>query len=130
MEGRKNITRSERLESPSTPANDDRQERNKPGFCRTVKCAKYSDRVRNGLGTTRRGNLAEDALVLHDNASSHTVCCPSWKTLQEMISEVLDQPAWSADIAPSDFHLFGPPDRTVDGLPCADDDEVKEAGRE
>lgn len=73
--------------------------------------------------------MSEDALVLHDNASPHTIARIG-KTLQEMVSEVLDQPAWSPEVAPTDFHLFGPPDRVNRGLRFTDDDEVKEALRE
>jgi histone-lysine N-methyltransferase SETMAR len=41
--------------------------------------------------------------------------------------EVLEHPAYSPDLAPSDFHLFGPLKNALRGRQFAADDEVKEA---
>jgi hypothetical protein len=49
------------------------------------------------------------------------------ETLQQLKFKVLDHPAYSPDLAPSDFHLFGPLKETLRGRRLAEDDEVKEA---
>jgi histone-lysine N-methyltransferase SETMAR len=46
-------------------------------------------------------------------------------TLEEMHWEVLPHPAYSPDLVPSDFHLFGPLKETVGGKGLRADDEVK-----
>ena len=40
--------------------------------------------------------------------------------------EVLPHPPYSPDLAPSDFHLFGPMKRYLGGKHFTDDDEVQE----
>lgn len=46
-------------------------------------------------------------ILLHDNASSHTAVLVK-NTLREFQWETLPHPAYSPDLAPSDYHLFGP----------------------
>jgi [histone H3]-lysine36 N-dimethyltransferase SETMAR len=41
--------------------------------------------------------------------------------------EVLDHPSHSPDLAPSDFHLFGPLKRALSGKHFSSDDELKDA---
>jgi len=48
-------------------------------------------------------------------------------TLHALKSEVLKHPPYSPDLAPSDFHLFGPIKEHLRGQKFADDDEVMEA---
>ena len=48
-------------------------------------------------------------------------------TILQLNWEVLEHPAYSPDLAPSDFHLFGPLKNALRGRRFAADDEVKEA---
>jgi hypothetical protein len=89
----------------------------------------YSVTLRNELRpvirTTGRGILSEGVLVLHENASPYTAA-RSGGNLRELKFEVLDQPVWNPDCAPSDFNLFGNMTWAVGGRRFADDEEVKE----
>jgi hypothetical protein len=82
--------------------------------------------MRPAICTKPRGRLSENALFLHDSPRPHTVACTR-KTLQVLKFEVLDHPAYSPDLAPSDFHIFGPLKVAVRGHRFADDDKGKEA---
>jgi hypothetical protein len=48
-------------------------------------------------------------------------------TLHALKFEVLKHPPYRPDLAPSDFHLFGPIKEHLQGQKFADDNEVKEA---
>jgi histone-lysine N-methyltransferase SETMAR len=48
-------------------------------------------------------------------------------TIRQLNCQVLEQPAYSPDLAPSDFLLFGPLKNALRGRRFAADDEVKEA---
>jgi hypothetical protein len=61
--------------------------------------------------------LSQGVVLLHDKARFHTAHLSN-NTTQKLNWEVLEHPAHSPDLAPSDFHPFG--------LQFADDDEVKE----
>jgi histone-lysine N-methyltransferase SETMAR len=67
-------------------------------------------------------------LIQHDNAHPHT----SLRT-QEAIAKfgwtVLPHPAYSPDLALSDFHLFGPMKDTLCGTRFEDDESVIHAVR-
>ena len=67
------------------------------------------------------GCLSQGVVPLHDKARSHTAHL-TINTDQKLNWEVLEHPAHSPDLAPSDFHPFG--------RQFADDDEVKEAVHE
>ena len=47
--------------------------------------------------------------------------------LRALKCEVLKHPPYSPDLAPSDFHLFGPVKEHFQGQKLADDNEVMEA---
>ena len=55
----------------------------------------------------RRGLLSSGVLLLHDNARPHTAI-HTLQTLVKLGFTVLEHPAYSPDLAPSDYHLFGP----------------------
>jgi hypothetical protein len=59
---------------------------------------------------------------VHPHKAAHT-----FNTLQQLNWEVLEHPAHSSELAPSDFHLFGPLKNALRGHRFADDDEMKEA---
>ena len=69
-----------------------------------------------------------DMLIQHDNAHPHS----SLQT-QEAIAKfgwtVLPHPSYSPDLAPSDFHLFGPLEDALRGTRFEDDESVIRAVR-
>ena len=85
---------------------------------RTINSARYSDLLANNLKpavrTKRRGLLSMKVLMLHDNArphmASHTV-----ETSNHLGFEVLEHPAYSPDLTPSDYYLFGPLKNALQG---------------
>jgi hypothetical protein len=77
----------------------------------TVTSARYNDMLVNELKpairSKRRGLLSKRVLLLHDNAGFHTAA-HTVDTLHALKFEVLKHPPYNPDLAPSDFHLFGP----------------------
>jgi histone-lysine N-methyltransferase SETMAR len=63
-------------------------------------------------------------LFLHDNARPHTAKCTRDKLLQ-LGYEVLPHPAYSPDIAPSDYWLFRALDRHLREKSFADENALK-----
>jgi histone-lysine N-methyltransferase SETMAR len=69
------------------------------------------------------GQLARGVLLHHDNARSHTTQATQ-ERIQELQRELLEHTPYSPDLAPSDFHLFGPLKNLLGGKRFADDEEV------
>jgi hypothetical protein len=96
----------------------------------TVTSARYIDMLVNELKpairSKRRGLLSKTVLLLNDNARPHTAA-HTVDTLRALKFEVLNHPPYSPDLAPSDFHLFGPMKEHLRGQKFADDNEVIEA---
>jgi hypothetical protein len=59
------------------------------------------------IRSKRQGLLSKRVLLLHDSALPHTAV-HIVDTLCALKFEVLKHPPYSLDLAPSDFHLFGP----------------------
>ena len=89
-------------------------------------CNMLRNEVRPAIRSKRRGRLTEDVLLLHDNACPHMAHL-TINIIQQLNWEVLEHPAYSPDLDPSDFHLFGPLKNALRGHRFAADDEVKEA---
>jgi histone-lysine N-methyltransferase SETMAR len=53
------------------------------------------------------GQPARGVLLHHDNARPHTAQATQ-ERIQELQWELLEHLPYSLDLAPSDFHLFGP----------------------
>lgn len=62
-------------------------------------------RLRDSIKEKRRGMLSHGVLLLHDNAPAHTSAIAQ-AALHEAGFEQLAHPAYSPDLAPSDFYLF------------------------
>ena len=82
--------------------------------------------LRPAIRSKRRGRLTQGVLLLHNNACPHTAHL-TINTILQLNWEVLEHPAYSPDLAPSDFHLFGPLKNALRGRRFAADDEVKVA---
>lgn len=89
-------------------------------YCETL------DRLREAVRRKRPGLLSNGVILLHDNATPHTAGTTRlW--LDRYNWEVLDHPSHSPDLAPCDFHLFGPLKRSLSGKHFNSDDELKDA---
>jgi histone-lysine N-methyltransferase SETMAR len=99
----------------------------------TVNSVGYSEMLSTGLKPAirikRRGLLSSGVLLLHDNARPHTAI-HTLQTLVKLGFTVLEHPAYSPDLAPSDYHLFGPLKEALRGRRFTSDKEVKEAVHE
>jgi hypothetical protein len=95
----------------------------------TVTSARYSDMLVNELKpvirSKRRGLLSKRVLLLHDNARPH-MAAHTVDTLHALKLEMLKYPPYSLDLAPSDFHFFGPMKEHLWGQKFADDTKVME----
>ena len=65
-------------------------------------------------------------MLLHNNARPHTAAHTA-ETLRKLKFEVIAHPPCSPDLAPSDYHLFGPLKEVSKGCRFTLDQEVKEA---
>jgi len=85
----------------------------------TVTSVNYCNMLRNvlrpAIRSKRRRSLTQGILLLHDNACPHTAHI-TINTIRQLNWEVLEHPAFSPDLAPSDFHLFGPLKNALRGV--------------
>jgi len=99
----------------------------------TVTSATYADLLKNHLcpavKSKRRGRLSTGVLLQHDNARPHTAHS-TVATIQDLSFECLQHPPYLPDIAPSDFHVFGPLKEAMGGKSFRSDEEVQQAVRE
>ena len=70
-------------------------------------CNMLRNEMRPAIRSKPRGRLTLCVLLLHDNARPHTPHL-TINTIRQLNWEVLEHPFYSPDLAPSDFHLFGP----------------------
>jgi len=98
-----------------------------------VTSATYVDLLKNHLRPSikskRRGLMSTGVLLQHDNARPHTAHS-TVATIQDLSSECLSQPPYSPDLAPSDFHVFGPLKQAMGGKSFRSDKEVQQAVHE
>ena len=71
-----------------------------------------------------RGLLSKRGLLLHDNAHPH-MAAHTVDTLRALKFELLNHPPYSPDLAPSDFHLFGPLKEHLQIQKLADDEVME-----
>jgi len=75
------------------------------------------------------GLLSSGVLLLYDNARPHTAI-HTLQTLVKLGFTVLEHPAYSPDLAPSDYHLFGPLKDALRGCRFTSDKGVKKVVHE
>ncbi|XP_023715680.1 uncharacterized protein LOC111868870 [Cryptotermes secundus] len=113
--GRTSVTHEEGAGRPSTTTNKDNIER--AGLRGSAKACNLNK---------RRGLLSKGVVLLHDDARPHTAAHTA-ETLRKLKSDVMAHPSYSPDLAPSDYHLFGPLKEALRGRRFTSDQEVKEA---
>jgi len=78
--------------------------------CGTVTSAMYCDMLQRELKpaihSKRKKKLSKEILLLRDNARPHTAA-HILETLKQLKWEAMEHSAYSLDLVPSDFHLFG-----------------------
>ena len=84
-----------------------------------------TDRLKPAIRSKRRGLLSKGVVLLHDNARPHTAAHTA-ETLRKLKFDVMAHPPYSPDLAPSDYHLFGPLKEALRGRRFTSDPEVKE----
>ena len=99
----------------------------------TVTSTTYADLLKNHLHpaikSKRCERLSTGILLQHDNARSHTArsTCSNNPRLS---FECLPHSPYSPDLAPSEFHVFGPLKEAMGGMSFRSDEEVKQAVHE
>jgi len=68
--------------------------------------------LKDTLKEKRRGKFTKGVLFLHDNAPAHRKLATQ-KQLAYLSFQSLDHPSYSPDLAPSDYHLFPGPKKTI-----------------
>ena len=74
----------------------------------------------------RRGMLSKKVLLRHNNACPHTAAT-TVETVQGLGVELLQHPPYSPDLAPSNYHIFGPLKEVLCGRRFTSNEEMKEA---
>ena len=99
----------------------------------TVNSVGYSEmlstELKPAIRTKRWGLLSSGVLLLHDNAHPHTAI-HTLQTLVKLGFTVWEHPAYNPDLAPSDYHLFGPLKDALRGRRFTSDKGVKEVVHE
>ncbi len=95
---------------------------------RTINSEYYSNLLKNDLRPAiiakRKGAKTRGIIFHQDNAPAHTARLTK-QTLDELGWELLEHPPYSPDLAPCDFHLFGPLKNALRGKTFANNEEVK-----
>ena len=92
----------------------------------TINSEAYIETLTRLRARIRRGrpNLTIDKVLLHDNARPHT-SIRTRETIASFGRTTLPHPPFSPDLAPSDYHLFGPTKEGLRGKHYSSDEEVK-----
>lgn len=96
---------------------------------KTINAQYYSNLLTEHVKVAIRGKRRKSqssVSFLQDNARPHTAALTR-ETLESLKWNVLPHPPYSPDLAPSDFHLFGPLKEFLGGQKFATDDEVEAA---
>ena len=85
--------------------------------------ANLLDQLRTSIREKRRGKLSKGVLLQQDNARVHT-CKVVMDAVEQNGYELIPHPAYSPDLAPSDFFLFSNLKKDICGLHFRSDEEV------
>ena len=95
----------------------------------TVNSEKYISTLRTLKARLRRARSGRDSILQHDNARPHT-SRQTQDALVQLKLPALPLPAYSPDLAPSDYFLFLQPKRHLKGNHYDSDEEVVAAVRQ
>ncbi|UYV61998.1 hypothetical protein LAZ67_1007381 [Cordylochernes scorpioides] len=87
-------------------------------------CDILVNKLKPGIRNKRRGKLSKGILFIHDNARPHT-SCKTVSTIIKLGFEVIEHPAYSPDLAPSDYFLFGLLKKELKGKRFDSDEDVQ-----
>ena len=85
--------------------------------------ANLLDQLRTAIREKRRGKLSKGVLLQQDNARVHT-CKVAMDSVERNGYELIPHPAYSPDLAPSDFFLFPNLKKDIRGLHFRSNEEV------
>ena len=85
--------------------------------------ANLLDQLRTAIRVKRRGKLSKGVLLQQDNTRVHT-CKVTMDTVERNRYELIPHPAYSPDLAPSDFFLFPNLKKDICGCHFLSDEEV------
>ena len=85
--------------------------------------------LRPAIKSKRRGPLSTGVFLQLDNARPHTARS-ALATIQDPSFEGLSHPPYSPDLAPIDFHVFGPLKEAMGSKSFRSDEEVQQAVHE
>jgi histone-lysine N-methyltransferase SETMAR len=88
-------------------------------------CDLLQNHVKPAVRSKRRGLLSSGVLLQHDNVRPHTARATA-KKITDLHLECIPHHAYSPDLAPSDYHVFGPLKEALGGKKFSTDDEIKE----
>ena len=91
--------------------------------------ANLLDQLRTAIREKRRGKLSKGVLLQQDNARVHT-CKVAMDAVERNGYELIPHPAYSPDLAPSNFFLFPNLKKDIRGLHFRSDEEVVTAVEE
>ena len=89
-------------------------------------CALQWDAYRQAEACNSKQTQRKAFVLLHDNARRHTAAHTA-EPLRKLKFEVMAHPPYSPDLAPSDYHLFGPLKEALRGRRSTSDQEAKDA---
>lgn len=95
--------------------------------CVNINAVRYKDtldKLHTAIKNKRPGMLSRGVILLHDNARPHVANIVQESLLKKKW-EVLPHPAYSPDLSPCDFHLFGPLKKFLKGQRFESDEEVR-----
>ncbi|UYV64290.1 hypothetical protein LAZ67_3000157 [Cordylochernes scorpioides] len=92
-------------------------------------CDILVNKLKPGIRNKRRGKLSKGVLFLHNNARPHT-SCKTVSTIIKLGFEVLEHPAYSPDLAPSVYFLFGLLKKELKGKRFDSDEDVQKVHRD
>jgi hypothetical protein len=89
-------------------------------------CDMLTNELKPAIHNNQRGKSSQGVVSLHENARPPTEHL-TINTIQKLNWEVLEDPAHSPDLDPSDCHLFGPNNSALRSSRFADNDEMQKA---
>jgi hypothetical protein len=85
--------------------------------------------LRPAIRSKRRGRLTTVVILQHDNARLNTARA-AVATITDLHFDTLPHPPYSPDLAPSDYHMFGPLKEAIGGKKFRSDEEVHQSVHE